>query len=291
MRTAAAVLATAAVFVSAAAACGAGPERQGPVNGACRAQDLDAVIAQTGAGAGSVYYTILVSNRGGSGCILEGAPAAGLLDQAGNPSTDPSPAPGEPQNAEPVELAPGDQATTRVHYTSFQCRPNGTAGIAVELPNHGGELRVRFSSRGPAVGPGCYHGTIDCTAFEPYPPRPSTPEPAARLALALFGAPASAARGETLHFSVRVTDVSPAPVELGPPCPGYTVGLKPLSSKDTDLEHYVLDCGGAATLQPGQSASFQVEYRVPPGATAGGRTLVVSLDGYPVDANAQLTIT
>jgi uncharacterized protein DUF4232 len=263
------------------------------VSDACQAKDLRGRVETSGVGAGSEYLTVVVTNRGGAGCGLEGAPGARLLDAKGSPQADPSPLPPAPGDVQPVLLAPGEEASTIVRLATAQCLPSGASlSVELDLPDAGGKLVVRQAAPpAPPPQPGCLHGTIDSTPFQPYPPRPPTAPPASRLAAALFGAPPAAARGQTIRFTVRLTDVASAPVELGPPCPGYTVGLKPLTPKDTDLEHFVLDCGSAGTLQPGQSASFEIEYQVPAGATTGSRTLVWSLDGYPATAAAQLTVT
>ncbi len=100
-------------------------------------------------------------------------------------------------------------------------------------------------------------------ANEPTSP-PTSGEPALQVTLR---GPASAIRGKTYEYTVTLTSPTATTVSLLP-CPSYSEGLTG-DHGVLNTETYLLNCDTVTSLAPGASATFQMQYQVPPSLPQG----------------------
>jgi hypothetical protein len=97
-------------------------------------------------------------------------------------------------------------------------------------------------------------------------------------------APESVARGETLRYTVTLTNPTNAAINLAP-CPSYTQSL--YTEGRTQSSTYMLNCAGAAGQIPAKSSvSFAMEAVVPADMTGQGVKLSWSLQQDALSAGA-----
>lgn len=214
-----------------------------------------------------------------------------MLDAAGARLLNPPPVASRPLTAyqPPFAVQVGGDATTIVLQPTLQCRPAGYSAIVLTLPD-GGEVRAPYPAP-PSTPAGCVNGGLAAEAWSPWPAEPA-PIPPPELKAAYLHLPATAHLGETLDFQVRLTNISDHAVELAPPCPTYSIGFKPVASP-ADRTTYLLNCEPAGRLQPGQSVTFAMRYKIPPTTETAPnpRLLIWSLDYYGANANGEVTIS
>jgi hypothetical protein len=83
--------------------------------------------------------------------------------------------------------------------------------------------------------------------------------------------------GVTFHYAVTLTNISGSPYQFGP-CPSYREMLKPVVAV-----RYYLNCGPAATIDPGNSVTFAMQ--IEPGSRSIAGEHVVFLI-WSVDTGA-----
>jgi hypothetical protein len=134
-------LAAVAAVVAACAFVLAPEAAPAPVAASCKAHDVVVWLEDRGdAGAGSVYYTIGLTNFSGRSCSLRGYPGVSAIDLAQHRLG--SPAGRNPRNpVRTVRIAAGGSARflLQLHDPGFfpkaSCRPATAAGLRVYLPD------------------------------------------------------------------------------------------------------------------------------------------------------------
>jgi hypothetical protein len=133
----------------------------------CTTGNLSASLGDPGEGAGQRYATLVLTNRSGAGCLVEGYGGIGLVDGAGRalPTQqvrDPAASP------EAVVLEPGASATSRLQWsvvpggddaTDGPCRPT-PAALQVIPPDEQTALSVDWP-----YGAVCSGGRIEQQAY------------------------------------------------------------------------------------------------------------------------------
>jgi hypothetical protein len=123
----------------------------------CAPEALDLVLGGTDSGAGSIDYTVVLTNRGPRPCTISGAPTARLLsvaeDQLGAEAT------GSGASGPTVRLAPGGAATTVVRIVNVgqdggplgdRCTPQPAVALAIDSDVYGRYDRLDGDFRGCA---------------------------------------------------------------------------------------------------------------------------------------------
>jgi hypothetical protein len=116
------------------------------------------------------------------------------------------------------------------------------------------------------------------------PASPPAKLPALRVTLS--DVPDSLAAGATIRYEVTITNDSAAPISFET-CPDYDEGF-------TDrLSSYKLNCAPVGTLEAGASATFAMEFTVPPGPKAprGQQKFMWRLHGAYAGASAAKAVT
>ena len=117
-------------------------------------------------GAGQHYAELVLTNTSGSTCRVFGYPGMQLVSATGGhvPTAVQRPPGSEPL----VTLAPGQQASSLLHWTivpgtgeGSPCEPSAS-GLIVTPPDETAPLRTSWPG-----GPVCQHGQISATAFQP----------------------------------------------------------------------------------------------------------------------------
>lgn len=114
----------------------------------------------------------------------------------------------------------------------------------------------------------------------PGTPEPPEPNPVDSLPVRVDIPPLPSARpGETLDFTVTLTDDSPfgKPFGLGDPCPSYTERLFLPSARQSIDRQLLLNCADAGVLAPGASLAFEMRLSIPADAPSGSGTLIWQL--------------
>lgn len=241
---------------------------------ACTAGDLRAVDSGQTAASGSVFNPLVVTNVGTSTCRLSGYPQLLGITSGGRLVTLPAAHEGLTGPVDPVDLRPGE-AGRLVIGTEDACQalnqPSALAvassvghlfdGVEIVLPGGKGTLRVDLS---PVVLDTTCGVAESALGVAPAPPAP----PAGSLATltATIHAPAQAASGAVLRYSVTLANPTRTTVDLGP-CPTYEEALYfygPGGKAENVIRSHELDCATVPALGPGGTATLAMEIRVPP---------------------------
>ena len=143
----------------------AGGSSAGP--GRCTTDQLALELRDPGEGAGQRYVTVVLTNRGTGSCRIDGYGGVGLVDSSGRalPTEQVRDSSAAPQ---PVDLAPGSSAVSRLQWTVVPgtgdatdgpCQPE-PADLQVIPPDERAPL-----SAGWSYGPVCSGGRIDQQAY------------------------------------------------------------------------------------------------------------------------------
>jgi hypothetical protein len=261
---------------------------------ACTLADLNVVYeGGQGLGGGQLTAAISFENLSGIACVLQGVPGFALLDDHGNViRTTPSgyritdridavllvPRSGRQEAYVPFAWPAIDQATG-----GGPC-PSASAAsqIRLELPQGGGTVTLSTASptlRPMAIAP-C-HGLIAVGSFqvvEPYvEPTPTPHSFAYHVAL-----PPSVRAGDSLMYTVTITNITAASVVFSDPCPAYREDLFPVVSlarvSPLGKHRYLLNCRPAGTIDSRASVTFAMVLDVPATATPGSYTLLWAPD-------------
>ncbi len=254
---------------------------------ACVAGQLEAkLFAQQGA-AGHTDSQVDLRNRSGNPCYLEGFPDITILDAAGKVLAqaagagqrqtffgDPPVVPILMETGTPALVSASGPITDRapkgqaeVHIEWYDCRWPKPARMAIDLPDGGSRLTIDYAVTAP-ISPGCGNAGAPTMflargPFTPtgivWPPQPNF------LALAVtLTAPATAKRGSTVTYFVRVANTSDMNYMLDP-CPDYVVYL----GETKPLARYQLNCAPVGHIAPGSSVIFDMRLTVPLNMVSG----------------------
>lgn len=281
-----------------------------PGTPACRASQLEGegYLGQGFTGEVSTRQLVL-RNRGGSPCVLEGLPGLSVMDASGRVlaqgfGSEKSSAylPSEP--AAMVLMEPGTPTLPRsggfgprdvngqagVPVLWIDCRRPQAAQLAVALPAAGGRLVIPFpvSASWSAACPASNANVLDSGPFIGSGGGP-LPSPAYIPVAITLDAPASVRRGSTLVYYITLTNTGLVDYRLDP-CPDYHefVGRKEVFAS------YQLNCAPVERIGPGTSVRFQMQLAIPASIQAGATDLTWTLgDGRlaPSINSTPLTIT
>lgn len=261
-----------------------------PAQHACSASDLKVVPGQQGAWRGNATQELRITNRSTESCYLPGAPSLELH----HPDAFVEPVSPAAAAQQRIDLAPDEDAYILLG-TPGACDaaigPERKVATRLKLfPRGGGNLTLDGVHVDTLCGPARVL-QMEAIQDESKQAAKAAANAAAagkslglRQLTAAISAPASVARGETLRYTVTLTNPTDAAITLAP-CPSYTQSLNSegLSQNST----YLLNCAGAAGQIPvGSSVSFAMEAAVPADMTGQGVKLSWSLQ----DASSAGTI-
>jgi len=227
---------------------------------ACAAGDLAVTPGQQGAWHGFATQELRLAKTSPGTCVLQGAPALALVAEDGRGPAAATSAP--PEVAERrIALSSATDALILVG-TPGTC--DAAAGERREVsrrlelaPAGGGTIAVEGVQVDTLCGPArvVY---LEAVADEG---RQAAPAAEAGPATARLEAPATAARGQPLHYVVTLTNHGNAALALAP-CPSYAQSLH-VEGRSVE-SRYLLNCAAAgARIAPHASVSFDMQAAVP----------------------------
>ncbi len=270
-----------------AAESASAPAAPAPAQHACSASDLKVVPGQQGAWRGQATQELRITNRSTESCYLLGAPSIELH----HPDAFVEPVSPSAVAQQRIDLAPDDDAYILIG-TPGSCeaaiRPERKVAARVKLfPRGGGNLTLDGVHVDTLCGPAQVL-QMEAVQDESKQAAKAAANAAAagkplglRELTAAVTAPESIARGETLRYTVTLTNPTNAAIKLAP-CPSYTQSLN--TEGRTQNSTYMLNCAGAAGQIPAKSSvSFAMEAVVPADMTGLGVKLSWSLqDAFSV---------
>jgi hypothetical protein len=238
---------------------------------ACRTADLAVRVGQPGAGLGNTNLPVEFVNTSGSPCLLNGYPTISGLGADG--SLAPLPVSqgsyfGDPGPA--ANIAPGEVAALNI--SGADACPAAQTGerrsyptLRIGLPG-GGSVDVRVGAFDTVCG--VWVSRFGVPADEVPVPIPSPSPLTARIS-----APTTAAPGESLDYTVTLTNSSGTDYPLNP-CPIYEeyVGSGTATVWVATVRDYSLNCDVASTIPARGSVTFEIRLQLPvdqPAAPAG----------------------
>jgi len=234
------------------------PPAPAPAYAACTADQIRVKDTRGGAAAGNIGLDVTLVNASSSPCSLSGYPSSfiGVRSSGAHETIKVGHGTMMDDNEWPANLEHGGTADFTIG-TSDACdalnRPTPQsdpfAGAIVGLPG-GGTFTVKAGfDAGCGVGVGAF-GIPAEEALDPssYP----------GLSVALH-APASAAAGTTLHFTVTLTNNGNSTLRLDP-CPAYDEALIRTSYQPLV---YLLNCDTVHEIAPGASVTYAMQIPVP----------------------------
>jgi len=238
---------------------------------ACRARDLAAGPPTSGAGAGSAYWAVPLTNKGSASCSLPnsgyGLTAVGPGDRLTSLATT--------KGSGAVAVVEPGQAANFIVQARDSCNPAGTV-----LPHQRyTALRLHFPTG--AVSLSGLHLLL-CTPYvftsfqvpQPGPPAPgTTPSLQAKVE-----APATATAGSKLHFVVVLSNPSGMAVHFEA-CPVYTEGLYVVNPGARSEVTFRLNCAGARSIAGHSQVPFEMVVPVPSATGAAKLYWEIDPDG------------
>lgn len=268
-----------------AAELASAPAASAPAQHACSASDLKVVPGQQGARHGYATQELRITNRSTESCYILGAPSIEIHHpDAFVEPVSPATAPAE-VTQQRIDLAPDDDAYILMG-TPGACEasvgPERKVATRVKLfPRGGGNLILDGVHVDTLCGPA---KVLQLEAIQDEPKQVTKPAAnAANVGKSLglreltgaITAPESVARGETLRYTVTLTNPTHSAIKLTP-CPSYTQSLHTEGRAQNST--YMLNCAGAAGQIPAKSSvSFAMEAVVPADMTGLGAKLSWSL--------------
>jgi hypothetical protein len=233
----------------------------------CRPQDLSVKVGGVGAGLGNTNLPVLFINRSSSACLLAGSPAIAGLTAAGTLVPlrategsyfgDPGPT---------ADMGPG--GVTALNISGADVCPAVLGGAHKVYPT----LRISLPAGGSIDIPGGGFDAVcglSVSAFGVPADAPSAAGPPPSPLTAAIHAPATAAPGAVLEFTVTVANPTGADVALEP-CPAYEEWV---SSGDqawvSTTRDYYLNCASAPMIPAGGTLTFAMRLALPANQPAG----------------------
>jgi hypothetical protein len=244
-----------------AAGSASAPAAPAPAQHACAASDLKVEPGQQGAWRGYATQELRITNRSTESCYILGAPSMELHHpDAFVETVAPATAPAKVAQQR-IDLAPDDDAYILVG-TPGACEaaigPERKVATRVKLfPQGGGNLTLDGVHVDTLCGPA---KVLQMEAVQDEPKQAAKAAANAAAAGKSLGlreltgaitAPESVARGETLRYTVTLTNPTNAAIKLAP-CPSYTQSLH--TEGRTQNSTYMLNCAGAAGQIPAKSS-------------------------------------
>ena len=275
----------------------------------CTAGRLEGVAGHANGATGNVNMPILFRNRSAADCVVEGFPDVTVLDLAGRILAsargtagrgtyfDDGPVLPILVKAETAALAStGSGAAAAgqlfINLSWYDCRRPPAASLAVDLPNGGGRLTVRF----PMVA--AYYMLCDtqpsyqALVRGPFSPAgiqwPPDLHRYISTSLAI-DVPASVKAGTTLVYYVTISNQDTIVYDLDP-CPDFMALLGP----KTVVDQHMLNCAPVGHVAPGSRVKFQMRTEIPRTIPAGGYELTWSLADFRITqqrVTARVTVT
>jgi hypothetical protein len=265
---------------------------------ACRLADLYVESGGSNGATGHVLYDIAITNHGQTACSLTGSPTVSLVTPQGTVLSLPQ----QPElggmvgSAKSKAVLPPNQSVPVPHQMSngasflfewYYCggTPPQVAAVDITLPGTAGVRRVPLLPQGPQIPSRCDDPSQGRVVLVgpiegPTPDNIVVTPPSLRVTLA--GVPDTLVAGQTLHYTVTITNDSTTPISFDT-CPAYDEGFTPDA-----LVSYVLNCGPVGRLDVGASATFAMEFTVRPypKAPSGQQKFLWRLHGFFTDASA-----
>jgi hypothetical protein len=122
--------------------------------GRCATSGLGAALTGANGTAGSIYYSIVFTNRGAATCLLQGYPGVSFVAGASGQQVG-APADRSPGSAPTVSLAPGGSARAVLQITEASnfganCQLTATDELRVYPPNQTAALFIAHADHGCA---------------------------------------------------------------------------------------------------------------------------------------------
>jgi len=251
----------------------------------CRSDELALSQAFQGA-TGSLMGSLVVTNRSGSTCALQGQPAVSMQTADGHPLLTSTP---EPFFVDAwVKLAPGASATSDVTWFPEFCHEPGVGRVSIALPHSGGALSTAMQG-----SPRCdidtvvpQVGHLDVGGFVPNQTDPFTP--LAGLQAQLDRVPVSVAPGAALTYRLQLQSMHARQVVMSS-CLPYRVRLVNRGTHVVYEQDFVLngcELGPVTIWNPPsrQTTYFHLQVAVPPSAPPGDYDLIWQSVLKPVNA-------
>jgi hypothetical protein len=265
---------------------------------ACRLADLYIESGGSNGATGHVLYDIAITNHGQTACSLTGSPSVSLVTPQGSVLSLPL----QPElggmvgSAKSKAVLPPNQSAPVLHQVSngasfmfewYYCggTPPQVSAVDITLPGTAGVRRVPLLPQGPQIPSRCDDpsqgrvvlvGPIEGPSADNISVTPPT------LRVTLAGVPDTLVAGQTLRYTVMLTNDSGVPVSFDT-CPDYDEGFTP-----DGLVSYQLNCASVRRLEVGASATFAMEFTVRPWpkAPTGQQKFLWRLHGFYANAGA-----
>jgi hypothetical protein len=241
----------------------------------CQLADLDLVSNGSNGVTGHIVYSISFSNRGPMPCSLAGFPDIRLITRQGTRLTLPEQKVvggfvGSVDIAQavlpPNQVAPAPHSGTANPYVLFEwyycgATPPAINAVDLSLPGSTASRRVPILDEGLAQGPSrCDSQSQGRTLLvgsivAPTADYSIVQSPQLRVSLDL---PDTLVAGKTVRYKVTITNILGAAISFDT-CPAYDEGFTP-----EWMVSYELNCTLVRTLEAGASATFAMEFAVPP---------------------------
>jgi len=249
----------------------------------CLAGQLEGVGLAAGIAAGNVDMPLLLRNKGGAGCYLNGFADITILDRVGRllaraaglvgrgtffndgPITEVWMPAGTPPLPKAFESRDGRLGQAFMNLSWYDCRRPVAAAIEMVIPDAGGTLRVPYVTRS-SVNPYCQNDTSTYSAISRGPlSSAGSLWPYVTVDIKMI-APAEANRGTPITYYVTIANRSGIAFHMQP-CADYSESL---DGKQFS-ESYQLNCEPVATILPWGSATFAMRYDISSAAEPGLR--------------------
>jgi hypothetical protein len=270
-----------------------GPIAVPPQPPTCKLADLDLVSNGSNGATGHIAYSISLSNHGPVACSLTGYPDISLVTRQGTRLTLPEQKVvggflGSPDVAQvvlpPNQVAPAPHSGTATAYVIFEwyycgATPPAIGAVDLKLPGSAASRRVPILDEGLASGPSrCDDPSQGRTLLVGAIVAPAADAavfqaPALRVSLDLQE---TMVAGKTIRYHVTIANESGAPITFDT-CPAYDEGFTP-----DGMVSYELNCAPVRRLEAGSSATFAMEFAVPPASKtpAGPEKFLWRLHGF-----------
>lgn len=270
----------------------------------CKLADLDLVSNGSNGATGHIVYSISFSNHGPVACSLTGFPEISLVTRPGSKLALPEQKVmggfvGSAEVAQavlpPYQVAPAPHSGTANAYVIFEwyycgATPPEIVAVDLNLPGSVASRRVSILDEGLAHGPSrcddpsqgrtllvgsIVAATADSGVFQAQELRVS------------FDVPDTLVAGKTVRYHVTIANISGALVRFDT-CPAYDEGFTPAG-----MVSYELNCAPIRMLEAGASATFAMEFALPPSpkTPTGPEKFLWRLHGFHGFASAVKVVT
>jgi hypothetical protein len=228
----------------------------------CRAGQLRATGAVTGAATGNLVERFTFTNVSRHTCLLRGFPTISGVGPSGTLRTlHPRRSPSGTFFGQltPADLSPGRHVLLDLATEDVTCNPMHPPvyrDLRFGLPG-GGTLRSRARLTRVCDGWTMSHFGLPASAY--VPPRP--PGSVSTLRLRMWSPGVSHTRpGATVRFVIMLSNATHTTVRLDP-CPSYTLGIYAIGF--VRRRSYFLNCDTVTAIRPGQHVRYRMRLAIP----------------------------